>query len=87
MAHLLLSHEPLGQRGTRSRAAYQRMVDFAQDLRARDQLARPRLAATDVTWGFSGVVPGRFRGIRSWWVQEGAKVRAPPTRKEEPCVS
>lgn len=42
MAYLLLIHEPVGQRATRSRAegeaVYARMLRFTQDLRERDLL-------------------------------------------------
>jgi hypothetical protein len=42
MAYMLLIHEPVGQRATRTRAegeaVYDRMVRFAQDLRKRDLL-------------------------------------------------
>lgn len=42
MAYMLLIHEPLGQRATRTRAegeaVYDRMVRFAEDLKRRDLL-------------------------------------------------
>jgi hypothetical protein len=42
MAYMLLIHEPLGQRATRTRAegeaVYERMVAFGRDLRQRDLL-------------------------------------------------
>ena len=50
MPYMLLIHEPLGQRATRTRAegeaVYQRMVDFARQLKDRDQLLAVESLAT-----------------------------------------
>jgi len=52
MPHMLLIHEPVGQRATRNelegRAAYDRMLRWGEDLRARGLLlAAESLASTD----------------------------------------
>ncbi len=52
MAYLLLIHEPVGQRATRSRAegeaVYERMLQFGRELRAQDKLmAAESLASLD----------------------------------------
>jgi len=52
MPHMLLIHEPVGQRATRSepegRAAYERMLRWGEDLKRRGLLlAAESLASTD----------------------------------------
>lgn len=64
MAYMLLINEPIGQRATRTRAegeaAYERMLQFASDLRARDVLlAVESLASQD-----SGAARVEVRGGR-----------------------
>jgi hypothetical protein len=50
MAYLLLIHEPVGQRATRSRAegeaVYERMLQFGRDLKAQDLLLASESLAT-----------------------------------------
>ena len=72
MAYMLLIHEPVGQRATRSRAegeaVYQRMLDFARQLQERKQLVVAESLATpnaeaarvEVRGGRAQVLDGPF---------------------------
>jgi hypothetical protein len=72
MPYMLLIHEPIGQRATRTRAegeaVYERMLQFARDLQARDVLlAVESLASQDngaarveVRGGRASVLDGPF---------------------------
>jgi hypothetical protein len=70
MPHMLLIHEPVGQRDTRSepegRAVYERMLRWGEDLRSRGLLlGMESLASTDkaarVTVPARGAGPGKAR--------------------------
>lgn len=75
MPHLLLIHEPVGQRATRSelegRATYERMVRWGEDLKARGLLlAAESLASLDTAArvtapaGKARVVDGPFAEVK-----------------------
>ncbi|MGV3573049.1 MAG: YciI family protein [Ramlibacter sp.] len=63
MAYLLLIHEPVGQRATRTRAegeaVYERMVRFGADLRRRDLLLAAESLANETTGARVQVRDGR----------------------------
>lgn len=63
MAYLLLIHEPVGQRATRSRAEgealYERMLGFGADLRRRDLLLAAESLANETTGVRVAVRDGR----------------------------
>ena len=65
MAYLLLIHEPVGQRATRTRAegeaVYGRMLKFGADLRQRDLLLAAESLAAETTGARVQVRDGRAR--------------------------